>query len=47
MRRDPVEVFQKTVIEKRKTDVLVNNHSEGNSPLIIQTLWNALQGTEA
>ena len=43
MRRDTVELVKKAVGEKRKTYVLVNNRSEGNAPLTIQALGNALQ----
>ena len=43
MRRDTVELVKKAVGEKRKAYVLVNNRSEGNAPLTIQALWNALQ----
>lgn len=46
MCRDTVEVVKKVVGEKRKAYVLVNNRSEGNAPLTIQTLRNALQPTE-
>jgi len=42
MRQDTVELVKKTVGEKRKVYVLVNNRSEGNAPLTIQVLWNAL-----
>jgi len=43
MRRDTVELVKKAASEKRKAYVLVNNRSEGNAPLRIQTLRNALQ----
>ncbi len=42
MRRDTVELVKKAVGEKRKAYVLVNNRSEGNAPLTIQALRNAL-----
>lgn len=43
MRRDTVDLVKKGAGEKRKAYVLVNNRSEGNAPLTIQALWNALQ----
>lgn len=43
MRRDTVELVKKAVAEKRTAYVLVNNRSEGNAPLTIQALRNALQ----
>lgn len=46
MRRDTVELMKKAVGEHRKAYVLVNNRSEGNAPLTIQALRNALQATE-
>ncbi len=46
MRRDTVELVKKAVEEKRKAYVLVNNRSEGNTPLTIQALRNALQVAE-
>lgn len=46
MRLDAVELVQKAIKEKRKTYVLVNNRSEGNAPLTIQALRNALQAAE-
>jgi len=46
MRRDTVELVRKVVGEKRKAYVLVNNRSEGNAPLTIQALRNALQAAE-
>lgn len=46
MRRDTVELVKKTVGEKRQAYVLVNNRSEGNAPLTIQALRNALQFSE-
>jgi len=46
MRRDTVELVNKAVGEKRKAYVLVNNRSEGNAPLTIQALRNALQAAE-
>lgn len=46
MRRDTVDLVKKAVGEKRKAYVLVNNRSEGNAPLTIQALRNALEATE-
>ncbi len=46
MRRDTVELVKKAVGEQRKAYVLVNNRSEGNAPLTIQALRNALQAGE-
>ncbi len=46
MRRDTVELVKKAVGENRKAYVLVNNRSEGNAPLTIQALRNALQAAE-
>ncbi|SLM48068.1 conserved protein of unknown function [Nitrospira japonica] len=46
MRRDTVELVKKAVGEKRTAYVLVNNRSEGNAPLTIQALRNALQAAE-
>jgi uncharacterized protein YecE (DUF72 family) len=42
MRRDTVELVKKAVEENRKAYVLINNRSEGNAPLTIQALRNAL-----
>lgn len=46
MRRDTVDLVKKAVGEKRQAYVLVNNRSEGNAPLSIQALRNALQVAE-
>ncbi len=46
MRRDTIELVRKAVKENRKAFVLVNNRSEGNAPLTIQALRNALQAAE-
>ncbi len=46
MRRDTVELVKKAVGEKLKAYVLVNNRSEGNAPLTIQALRNALQDAQ-
>lgn len=46
MRQDTVELVKKTVGEQRKAYVLVNNRSEGNAPLTIQALRNALPADE-
>jgi len=43
MRRDTVDLVKKAVGEKRTAYVLVNNRSEGNAPLTIQAIRNALQ----
>jgi len=43
MRLDTVDLVRKAVGENRRTYVLVNNRSEGNAPLTIQDLRNALQ----
>jgi len=45
MRRDTVELVKKAVGENRKAYVLVNR-SEGNAPLTIQALRNAVQVAE-
>ena len=46
MRQDTVELVKNAVGENRRAYVLVNNRSEGNAPLTIQALLNALQTTE-
>ena len=46
MRRDTVDLIKRAVGEKRKAYVLVNNRSEGNAPMTIQALRNALQAAE-
>lgn len=46
MRRETVELVKKAMGEKRKAYVLVNNRSEGNAPLTIQALRNALQAAK-
>ncbi|MDH4305826.1 MAG: hypothetical protein OEV53_17365 [Nitrospira sp.] len=46
IRRDTVDLVNKSVGEKRKAYVLVNNRSGGNAPLTIQSLRNSLQATE-
>lgn len=46
MRRATVDLVNKSVGEKRKAYVLVNNRSGGNAPLTIQSLRNSLQATE-
>lgn len=43
MRQDTVELVKKALEEKRHVYVIVNNRSEGNAPLTIQALRNALQ----
>lgn len=43
MRRDTVDLVKKAMAEKRQAYVIVNNRSEGNAPLTIQALMNALQ----
>ena len=42
MRRDTVDLVKRAVGEKRQAYVLVNNRSEGNAPMTIQALRNAL-----
>jgi hypothetical protein len=42
MRRDTVELVKKAVAENRRAYVLVNNRSEGNAPLTVQALSDAL-----
>jgi uncharacterized protein YecE (DUF72 family) len=44
MRRDAVELASKAVAENRQAYVLVNNRSEGNAPLTVQALVDALKG---
>ena len=46
MRRDTVDLVKKAVGEKRTGHVLVSNRSEGNAPLTIPALRNALQVAE-
>ena len=46
MRRDTVDLVKKAVGENRKAYVLVNNGSEGNAPMTIQALRNAVQAAE-
>lgn len=46
MRRDTVDLVKQSIGEERKAYVLVNNRSEGNAPLTIQALRNALQAAE-
>lgn len=46
MRRDTLDLLEKAVGEKRRAYVLVNNRSEGNAPLTIRALQNALQVAE-
>jgi uncharacterized protein YecE (DUF72 family) len=46
VRRETVEPVKKAVAENRQAYVLVNNRSEGNAPLTIQALRNALQVAE-
>ncbi len=46
MRRETVELVKQVMAEKRTAYVLVNNRSEGNAPLTIQALRNALQVAE-
>ena len=46
MRRDTVELVKNAVGEQRRAYVLVNNRCEGNAPLTIQALRNALQVVE-
>jgi hypothetical protein len=44
MRRDTVELVKKAVTDNRQASVLVNNRSEGNAPLTVQALVDALRG---
>jgi uncharacterized protein YecE (DUF72 family) len=44
MRRDTVEIVRQAVAENRRAYVLVNNRSEGNAPLTVQALSDALAG---
>ena len=46
MRRDTVALVKQAIGEHRRTYVLVNNRSEGNAPLTIQALTDALQISE-
>lgn len=46
MRRDTVDLVKQSVGAKRKAYVLVNNRSEGNAPLTIQALRNAMQAAK-
>ncbi len=46
MRRDTVDLVKKALEEKRRAYVIVNNRSEGNAPLTIQALTDALQTGE-
>ena len=43
MRRDTVELVKKAVTDNRQAYVLVNNRSEGNAPLTVQALVDALR----
>jgi hypothetical protein len=43
MRRDTIDLVKKTMEEKRRPYVIVNNRSEGNAPLTIQVLMSALK----
>ena len=43
MRREAVELVKKAVAEDRRAYVLVNNRSEGNAPLTVQALREALR----
>jgi hypothetical protein len=44
MRRETVDVVRRAVAENRSAYVLVNNRSEGNAPLTVQALVDALRG---
>jgi len=46
MRRDTVALMKRAVGEGRKAYVLVNNRSEGNAPMTIQALRNAVEAAE-
>ncbi|UVT19983.1 MAG: DUF72 domain-containing protein [Nitrospira sp.] len=43
MRRDTMELVKTAVAENRRAYVIVNNRCEGNAPLTVQALMNALQ----
>ena len=43
MRRDTVDLVKKAIEDKRQAYVIVNNRTEGNAPMTIQALMNALQ----
>jgi len=43
MRRETVELVRKTVAENRRAYVLVNNRSEGNAPLTVRALVDAMK----
>ena len=43
MRRDTVDLVKRAMADKRRAYVIVNNRSEGNAPLTIQALMQALQ----
>ncbi len=43
MRRDTVDLVKKAMETRRRAYVIVNNRSEGNAPLTIQALMQALQ----
>ena len=43
MRRETVDLVQKAQAEKRRSYVLVNNRSEGNTPLTVQALVDRMQ----
>ena len=42
MRRDTADLVRQAVAENRRAYVLVNNRSEGNAPLTVQALSDAL-----
>jgi quinolinate synthase len=42
MRRETVDLVRKALAENRRAYVLVNNRSEGNAPLTIQAMVDAL-----
>ena len=46
MRRDTIELAKNAMEENRKAYVLVNNRSEGNATLTIQSLQNELRDAE-
>jgi hypothetical protein len=43
MRRETVELVRKTVAENRRAYVQVNNRSEGNAPLTVRALVDAMK----
>ncbi len=46
MRRDTVALVSKALAENRRAYVLVNNRSEGNAPLTVQALSDAMEAPQ-